>query len=252
MKAQRLISSLLLLFTSLYYNECYSQVNKQPSVEETKSPIASIYYNDKEIEYETKVELGDLMLLTADKAVYGSKPNSIKWKVHPSTIKFYLSKDRKDLVISTGIEEQIITITQMVGLGDEPESKTIKLIVGDFTPNPDPNPNPNPNPSPDPEPKPTPNAEKLKEIYNTAFKSAVNDPATVTKVKSAINKTIDEYKNGIITNDIKKGLTDNIKNSLGATVMLKLIPWRDQTFNLTPEKKEDILQFLTDLQNSIN
>ena len=98
-------------------------------------PQASITVNDSTgSPISGPVRPGQQLVLRSDKAVYGIKPDSIKWTVTPAcetTVIF------GGLVLTTPNIQTTLTIQQVVALNDSIDTHTITLQVGSPPPEPD-------------------------------------------------------------------------------------------------------------------
>lgn len=106
---------------------------------------------------------GQMIVISAEKAVRGPGPLSLAWSIEPDLQKFSAAGGEVLICITPGKDPTIrddtsITITQMVALDNKVswQRKVIKCLNGTPAPKPDPNPKPKPDPSPDPEPEPEP------------------------------------------------------------------------------------------------
>jgi hypothetical protein len=100
--------------------------------------------------------LGEMVVFSFKRSVYGGKPESLKVKIEPPerAARAYFSDDMLTAYVPTGVKPVEIICTLVVAKGDIPDWVTIRVKCGEGA-------IPPPDPKPDP-PKPTPVAKSLR------------------------------------------------------------------------------------------
>lgn len=129
----------------------------------TELPVAAVSISDSHgLPIGSIVAPGTQLIVSSDKSIHGKDPLSMIWIVTPE-LQTFMTPDKSTMVITTPnvSSETVITITQIVALGDRCAYKIVEIRCGHGAlPPPDPKPDPKPNPDPNP-PTPEPVATNL-------------------------------------------------------------------------------------------
>ena len=143
----------------------------------TELPVAAVSISDSHgLPIGSIVAPGTQLIVSSDKSIHGKDPLSMIWIVTPE-LQTFMTPDKSTMVITTPnvSSETVITITQIVALGDRCAYKIVEIRCGHGAlPPPDPTPNPKPTPQPDP----VPTAKQL-------FFSVVQDSSKLPSVETA-------------------------------------------------------------------
>lgn len=113
-----------------------------------------------------KVAPGSVLFVSAASAKFGTSPRSIRWTVSPKVVADRTQSFRSVtmatgqevgplLIVPTGLEDTVLTIRQVVALGDDSDEAEIQIVVTGHGPRPPPTPIPDPIPPTPPIPQNT-------------------------------------------------------------------------------------------------
>lgn len=150
----------------------------KPPVDEL--PVAAITVVDSHgMAITDEVGYGQQIVVSAEKAIRGKGPNSLVWRVKPQ-FQTFTSPDKSLMVITTGQTDGVLTLLQMVALGDSVAFQEITIKIGNGA-QPPPDPRPDPKPDPRPDPKPT-----VKRVFIAVVGNSLQTPAENLTVMNAI------------------------------------------------------------------